>query len=114
MSLPEEIVVDIPTNRLSRWQLIKKASQHFWNKWKTEYLHTLQQRQKWSSTKPNLKPNDLVIINDGRFLPLKWKLGRIIEVHPGPDEVVRVATVRTSQGTVTRPVVKLCPLPAAE
>lgn len=114
VSLPEENFVDTPMNRLSRWQLLQKASQHFWTKWKADYLHTLQQRLKWSTNTPNLKTNDLVIINDGKSTPLQWKLGRIVEVHPGLDNIVRVATIRTSQGTITRPVVKLCPLPAQE
>jgi len=36
-------------------------------------------------------------------------------VHPGKDEVVRVVTLRTSNGTeLKRPVVKLCKLPVLE
>ncbi|KAF0739485.1 Integrase catalytic domain-containing protein [Aphis craccivora] len=45
--------------------------------------------------------------------PSSWKVGQvgIVEVFPGPDKVVRVAKVLTSQGVLTRPVVKLVPLP---
>ncbi|KAF0766842.1 Integrase catalytic domain-containing protein, partial [Aphis craccivora] len=40
-----------------------------------------------------------------------WKLGRIQQIHPGVDGVVRIATVRTEHGTLTRPIVKLAILP---
>ncbi|KAB0799710.1 hypothetical protein PPYR_07590 [Photinus pyralis] len=40
-----------------------------------------------------------------------WKLGRVTKVHPGPDNVVRAATIKTSHGEVKRPSVRLCVLP---
>ncbi|KAJ8944184.1 hypothetical protein NQ318_016164 [Aromia moschata] len=44
--------------------------------------------------------------------PLRWKLGRITDVHPGADGVVRVVSIRTSSGTTKRAVRKVCLLPA--
>lgn len=32
----------LPPNRLSRWQLITQIYSYFWDRWKKEYLHTLQ------------------------------------------------------------------------
>ncbi|KAB0804506.1 hypothetical protein PPYR_01476 [Photinus pyralis] len=40
-----------------------------------------------------------------------WKLGRVTKVHPGPDNVVRAATIKTSHGEVKRPSVRFCVLP---
>ena len=37
----------------------------------------------------------------------QWPLGRIIELDPGEDGVVRVVTVQTSKGTYKRPAVKI-------
>lgn len=37
-------------------------------------------------------------------------MGRIEQVYPGSDGVVRVATIRTVNGVVKRPVVKLAML----
>lgn len=56
----------------------------------------------------------LVLIKDDLVPALKWRLGKIEAVHPGADGICRVATVRTIQGRVQRPVVKLCPLPTEE
>lgn len=40
----------------------------------------------------------------------KWPMGRVLEVHPGNDGRVRVAKNQVGQGTLVRPVTKLCPL----
>ena len=37
----------------------------------------------------------------------KWPLARITNVKPGPDGAVRVAELKTKNGTYTRPVAKL-------
>ena len=44
---------------------------------------------------------------DANSPPSRWPLGRVIEVHPGKDGLIRVATVKTSSTTLTRPIVKL-------
>jgi len=44
--------------------------------------------------------------------PASWKLGLVMELHPGSDGVARVATLRTANGThMRRPLIKLCRLP---
>lgn len=48
----EESLVDIPVNRLSRWQHIQRLRQQFWHH---EYLHLLQQRDKWRTPEFSLK-----------------------------------------------------------
>lgn len=102
---------EIPTNRLTRYQLIQQANQHFWARWSREYIHSLQQRPKWRVRGKNLRVNDLVIVKDENTHPLRWSLGRVQELHPGSDGVVRVVTLRTSTGVYKRAVAKLCLLP---
>ncbi|CAG7835706.1 unnamed protein product [Allacma fusca] len=53
----------------------------------------------------------LVLLKDERLPPTEGKLGRIVQVHPGPDGLVRVATLKTESGELKKPIVKLCPLP---
>lgn len=111
LSVPEFNFHDVPDNRLSRYRLVQALSQRFWHKWSDQYLHTLQNRNKWNS--PTEPPNigDLVLIKEENIPPLKWKLGRIIELSPGKDGVIRVVSLKTSSGTLVRPVVKICRLP---
>ncbi|KAJ8963192.1 hypothetical protein NQ318_018658 [Aromia moschata] len=85
--------------------------QHFWKRWNLEFLHTLQQRSKWTDPSTPIKVGSVVLIKDDSSPPLHWRVGRVLETHPGSDNVVRVVTLKTALGTLKRPVVKLCPLP---
>ena len=37
----------------------------------------------------------------------RWPLAKVIQVHPGKDGLVHVATVKTTTGIYKRPVAKL-------
>ncbi|XP_060878449.1 uncharacterized protein LOC132950867 [Metopolophium dirhodum] len=105
----EADVTHVLQNRLNRWELLRQMYQSFWNSWSTEYLSSLQRRNKWTDHQPNIKVDDLVIVNLPNQPPIQWKLGRIQQIS-GVDGVVLVATVRTEHGTLTRPIVKLAML----
>ncbi|CAG7825062.1 unnamed protein product [Allacma fusca] len=111
VAIPEPDYTHVKVNRLSRWQHLQYMQQHFWNRWSQEYLTRLQQRPKWKLSQPNLKEGDLVVILDEQLPPNKWKMARIIELHPGSDGHVRIVSVKTTDGVTKRPVVKLCGLP---
>ncbi|XP_071648512.1 uncharacterized protein [Temnothorax longispinosus] len=91
-------VTDIPLNRLDRWQAVQRIAQDFWKRWSREYLTSLQGRTKWTSERDNLAINDVVLIQDNNAPPLRWKLGKVIQVYEGTDERVRVATLKTANG----------------
>ncbi|XP_050548991.1 uncharacterized protein LOC126910449 [Daktulosphaira vitifoliae] len=80
-------------------------------KWSSEYLSTLQARGCWLKSQENVKLGAMVVLKDNSLPPLKWRLGRISELLPGSDGVVRVVRVLTKQGVIVRPVVKLVLLP---
>ncbi|XP_050344657.1 uncharacterized protein LOC126769788 [Nymphalis io] len=100
-----------PVNSLTRFQRIEQLRQHFWTRWSKEYISELQIRIKWRSCKGSLKLNSLVLLKEDNLPPLKWRMGRIVAVHPGPDGIIRVADVKTSNGVVRRSFSKICPLP---
>lgn len=101
----------VADNRLSRWQHLQKLCQHLWTRWQKEYLQELQKRSKWCNPGPPIELNMMVLMIEDNVSPLQWTMGRIIELHPGPDDVVRVVTVKTPRGNFKRAVKKLCPLP---
>ena len=111
LAVPEPSVVDINQNRLSRWQFIQQLYQHFWKRWSSEYLSTLQQRPNWLKQRTSIEVNDLVIIKENQMPSQKWRMGRVIKVYPGDDKVVRVVALKTSDGEIKRPISKLCILP---
>ena len=109
-ALPDWDLTNIPSNRLTRWQLIRERIQFFWHRWNEEYVRSLQQRNKWIENTRNLQVGDLVLVKDSTQPAAVWPLARISKIHPGPDEVVRVVTLKTAKGTYKRPTVKLIPL----
>lgn len=109
-ALPDPSLRNVPLSKLQRWRLITDIHRHFWTRWTNEYLSSLQLRTKWTNSEKELTLGSLVLIKESTH-PLYWRLGRIIRLHPGSDGVSRVATVKTATGTLTRPAVKLCPLP---
>lgn len=87
---PDPDVTDCKLNRLSRWQHIQYMKQHLWKKWVSEYLRSQQQRQKWrlASKQNQPKIGNMVLVQDDNLLPHKWTIGRVLEIHPGADNVV--------------------------
>lgn len=112
---PESDLTEAATNDIRRWKNVQYLMQTFRKRWQNEYLPQCQVRGKWlSKTKP-MEINDVVIIRGESNAPMKWKFGRITQLHPGKDNVIRVATVRTAGGVeMLRPTVKLCRLPVQD
>lgn len=111
-AIPEpEISTEIPEHRLTRWRRAQRFMQNIWTKWSTQYLSTLHNRTKWTRQRTNLSVGALVLIKEDHLPSLKWLLGRVVQVHAGADGNIRVVTVRTMNGTFTRAISKICPLP---
>ena len=114
-ALPQQDFSDTNCHRLTKYQQLQQLVQQFWCRWNVEYLHQLQIRYKWGmSPETTVKPGMMVVLQDDNTAPMHWKLGRIDEIHPGKDGVVRVVTVKTSTGTYQRPLSKVCLLPISE
>ena len=96
-----------PISLLRRWHLCQSLVRHFWKRWSTEYLSTLRRYTKWHHPTRNPQIGDIVILQEDNFIPSKWPLGRIIEIHSGRDGLVRVVQVKTSSGTYRRPTSKI-------
>lgn len=94
-----------------RFKHLENLKTSFWKRWSSSYLNILQQRYKNKQKDVNLLVNQLVLVQDPNTMTNNWLLGRIVEVFPGEDGIVRVAKLKTKMGLVTRPVNRLAPLP---
>lgn len=109
---PEQSRQEENINWLNRWQRVQKMTQHFWNRWSSEYLNQLQTRTKWFKRgEPGPKINDLVLIRDENLPPTQWQMARVLDTYPGQDELTRVVNLRTANNEMKRPITKICPLP---
>lgn len=110
-ALPDPSLDHLKISRLSRWQMCQKIVQHFWNRWRNEYLNSLQQRTKWWKKQENVEVGQLAFIVDDNQPPAKWTLARVTEVFTGPDGLVRVLNLKHKNGIIKRPISKICLLP---
>ena len=90
-----------------RWRAVQFLANQFWNRWRTEYLLALQERQKWSKSRRNLQIGDIVLLKDECTPRCRWPLARVEQVYPSEDGLVRKVNVRRGQSTYDRPVHKL-------
>ncbi|XP_053380934.1 uncharacterized protein LOC123562061 [Mercenaria mercenaria] len=91
-------------------KLQSKLLDHFWKRWRMEYLTALRESHRKSGTNEQMiAVGDVVQIHD-ECPRNRWKLGVVEQLITGRDDRTRAATIRTANGTTTRPIVKLYPL----
>lgn len=110
-ALPDYSVLDVPQNRLVSYQQLQSIVQHFWARWRKEYVGELQNRTKWRENLSNIKLGALVLVKNENAAVQNWVLGRIIGLCPGKDNVVRVVDIKTIKGTIRRSLNSVCCLP---
>ena len=98
-----------------RWRQAQTMADHFWRRWRREYVPSLAKRQKWLNSTRNLKEGDVVLMVESDSPRGFWPLARVVKVFPGVDGVVRSVQLRVSGGgCYHRPVTKVCLLEEAE
>ena len=95
---------------LKNWHLCQQLVRPIWERWRNKYLRILNKYNKWHIPSRNVAVGDVVLLQEASTVPTKWPIVRVIAVHPGLDELVRVVTVKTPQGTYKRPVSKVAVL----
>ncbi|XP_031348317.1 uncharacterized protein LOC116174520 [Photinus pyralis] len=114
VAIADHNLVEAPNNRLNHYQQLQAMVQHFWKRWQKEYLHGLQMRNKWRKPTTPIKVGDLVTIVDDNLPTCTWKMGRVIQLHPGKDNEVRVVTIKTATSEIKRAINKVCVLPLSD
>lgn len=104
----------VPISPLRRWQLCQRMLQDFWRRWSQEYLTQFLQRPKWTERTPEPKVGDLVLVKEPDLPPARWLMGKVVETHPGLDNVTRVVTLKCKNSLIKRPTSRICVLPIAE
>ena len=95
-------------NSRKRWRMAQALTDMIWRRWRKEYLPSLAIRLKWNKEERNLKEGDLILMKNDDAPRSHWPLGRILKTFPGRDGRVRMAEVKTPNGTLMRPAAKLC------
>ncbi|KAK0142370.1 hypothetical protein N1851_019891 [Merluccius polli] len=79
-----------------RWRRVQYLMEQFWGRWRKEkeYLANITLRQRWHSSRRNVKIGDIVILKEEEIPRNEWRLGRVLDVCEDADGLVRKATVQ--------------------
>ena len=95
----------------SQWRQVQHLSNTFWDRWRKQFLPTLQARKKWQATHPNIQPGCVVLLRNSQVPRNEWPLGLITQTFPSKDGQVRQVEVKVIKpgGTVLflRPVTEI-------
>ena len=103
---------------LKRDKYLKNVLEHFWKRWKSEYLTQLHEHYQPRSRKkdgPEVKVGDVVLIQEDNVKRLNWPIAVIESLLKGRDGNIRAATVRMFKkagklATTRRAVQRLYPV----
>nr|CAI5856488.1 unnamed protein product [Callosobruchus analis] len=111
-TLPELDISQVSVNRLNTWQQLQAMTQHYWKRWSKEYLAELQTRTKWKRDGGRLlEVGFLVLLKEENTPTLDWRLGRVVRLFPGQDDIVRVCEIKVRGTIMKRAINKLYVLP---
>lgn len=77
-----------------QWRRVQHLSNTFWDRWRKQFLPTLQPRRKWLSTHPNIEPGSVVLLKDLQTLRNEWPPGLVTQTFPSKDGKVRKVEVK--------------------
>ena len=91
-----------------RWRAVQHLANEFWQRFSKEYVRVSNVRQKWNTIHRNVSVGDIVLVLDKDLPRNRWSKGRVVEVFPGEDGLVRHVDVKTGPKTILqRPITKL-------
>ena len=97
-----------------QWKQVQSLADTFWQRWRREYLSTLQTRRRWPDRKPNFKEGDVVLMKDLQVERNAWPMAVVTKTLPSTDGLIRKVEVRVLRhGTpkvFSRPIAELIPL----
>ncbi|KRX57879.1 hypothetical protein T09_4490 [Trichinella sp. T9] len=85
-------------------------------KFRQRLIAEWRKRWKWKRWKSDnaLRIGDIVLVSESNVLRRNWKLGKIVQLYPGQDGIVRTMKLHLASGFVNRPISKLHLIELAE
>ncbi|XP_051788795.1 uncharacterized protein LOC114659410 [Erpetoichthys calabaricus] len=85
-----------------QWKRVQYLAEEFWSRWRTEYLSTLQTRQKWQNKRPDIKEGDVVLLKEKQVRRNEWPMGIIMKAVPSKDGLIRKVEIKIVQQGATK------------
>ena len=109
----DEADMETSPHPLQRWRVVQRAMRDVWRRWLREFLPAMNARQKWMSNQGAVAVDHVVIVIEKDTPRGRWPLGRVLNVFPRQDGVVRVVDVKVRGKVYRRPVHNLIALPVS-
>ncbi|KAF7699815.1 hypothetical protein C0J45_10842, partial [Silurus meridionalis] len=77
-----------------QWRQVQHLSNTFWDRWRKQYLCSLQTHRKWQSEQPNMEEGSIVLLKDSQTKSNEWPMGIVTQVFPSKDGKVRKVEIR--------------------
>lgn len=81
-----------------QWKRVQHLANTFWERWRREYLSTLQSRSKWQNSQPNVKEGDLVLLKDPQVKRNQWPMALVTKAYLDSDGKVRKLELKVTKG----------------
>ena len=107
LSLPDsvncETDLDFGTNTdrtgLTQWmKCLNGVIEHFWKRWKVEYLTESHRNPQVKPTNDTVSVGDVVLIHEPKKPRSLWRMGQVEKLLHGSDGAVRGASLRVQSG----------------
>ena len=72
---------DFTANKYQRFKFVQRIADALWKRWTEAYFLSLIMQQKWHTSHPNVKKDDVVIVQDSNLIRGNWRLGRITKAE---------------------------------
>ncbi|XP_077866221.1 uncharacterized protein LOC144353806 [Saccoglossus kowalevskii] len=87
---------------------LDKLHEHFWQRWRNEYLQTLRERHAQITDRGHsnnvIKVGDVVQVHSDTNKRVNWQLAVVQRLVHSNDNLVRSAIIRTKTGITNRPI----------
>ena len=85
-----------PAAMKTRFLLVQKMCDQFWNVWTKLYFPTLLWQPRWHQKLRNLKVGDICLLQDPNAIRGEWRLCIVTEVFPDSNGIVRNVEVKVA------------------
>ena len=95
------------TDLRKRAKFLKTCKDELWRRWQREmYLTALRERHNLThkTSKHQPKEGDVVIVKSDRKNCGTWSVAIVKSTYPGRDGIIRAVELKTSNGTIERPI----------
>lgn len=107
-SFPEEEEISSRTLR-KEWERIQDFKNRIQSRFRKEYIGQLVEHKRTNQSSA-INIGDIVLIGSDNKKRYQWPMGRVLEIMPSSDGIVRMAKIKTKTGCINRPLPKLYPL----